>query len=74
MVQQGHRVPTEVTWVHVGIRVKEDACISDPFKGRRTDYLISHFYDTVAYVKDLEIGIHKFRNADITLEEIPFCT
>lgn len=74
MAQQGHRLPTEVTWVHVVIHVKEDACISDPFKGRRMDYLISHFSDTVAYVKDFEIGIHTFRNPDITLEEIPFRT
>ena len=72
MVQQGHRLPTKVTWVHVGICVKEDTCISDPFKGSRMDYLISHFYHTVAYVKDLEI--HKFRNTDIPLEEIPFRT
>lgn len=56
------------------LEVAEDACISNPFKGRRIDYLISHFYDTVAYVKDLEIGTHKFRNTDITLEEIHLCT
>lgn len=62
----------EVTWVCVGIRVKEHASISDPFKSRRMHYLISHSYDTVAYIKDLEIGVHKFRNADITLEDIPF--
>lgn len=38
------------------------------------DYVIAHSYDTVAYAKDLEIEIHKFRNTDMTLEEIPFCT
>lgn len=74
MVQQGHGFPAEVAWVRVGVCVEEDACISNPFKGRRIDYLTSHFYDTVAYVKDLEIEIHKFRNTDVTLEEIPFCT
>lgn len=45
MVQQGHRLLTEVTQVHIGVYAKEDCCISDPFKARRMDYLISHFYD-----------------------------
>lgn len=45
VVQQGHRLLTEVTWVHIGIHAKEEPCISDPFKGRRMHCLNSHFYD-----------------------------
>lgn len=45
MVEQGHRLLTEVTHVHIEIYGEEDSCINDPLKGRRMDYLISHFYD-----------------------------
>lgn len=45
VVQQGHRLLTKVTPVHIGIYAKQDSCISDPFNGRRMDYLISHLYD-----------------------------
>lgn len=55
MVQQGHELPTEAIQVHAAICVMEDAFLSEPFKGRRMDYLVCHFNDTVAYVKGPQI-------------------